>query len=799
MNDDPIAAFAASLPFPLDPFQRQAMEALDQGKSVLVAAPTGTGKTVIAEFGVYLARRAGLKAVYTTPIKALSNQKFRDFKARYADEVGLVTGDVVVNQEGSILVMTTEVLRNMLVQGSGLDDVGVVVFDEVHYMGDPERGTAWEESILLAPKHIPFVCLSATVPNAAEIAAWLQEVHGDLECVFHDQRSVPLEVRYFLDGKGYTVLDAQGRRRAWFSNVGGELARRVRWGGAPGLDPLEPADDDREPLREPEPWEVLRWLEDQDLTPAIYFLFGRKACEVAALSCETHLKPVRHGAQLVREARARLAELPPEDRRLRQVALLFRLLPRGLAVHHAGMLPVIKMLVEELFASGRLRAVFATETLALGINVPARTVVLGDVTKWDGEMRRLVTPNEFRQLTGRAGRRGIDTRGVAMLLYSPWVSFQRGMEVAQGELLPLYSAFRPNYNTALNLWHKPGDEDRLADLYARSLRRLQHDVRMEELALRHTELQQAYADLASRDISDSKVWELAQELARSEHELKNAQREAKRESRRVADGLLHVLERFGYMSLRRPTRKAAYLRAVFDTNALTLAELLADRYLEGLLPEELAEVVSWFAFDSDRPVRGLPITPRLKRLREEVGRLHGEVLDEERRWHLEISQPLNYDFRGIAEAWAEGEELGNIAQRCRLAEGDVVGVLQKTIDVLSQLKDALYSAGRKEDEELLQRLRDADELMRRGVVESSYRWAVSGPPEPDGKAKVEAWEVPLLEDEEERRGPNRRQRRRASFGPRKRPAAAAGKKRGAEPRQEPPPRGRGPRPRRRRP
>src|SRR5919199_5263162 len=238
-----VAEFTASQPYSLDDFQLEAIRALANRHSVLVAAPTGTGKTIVGEFGVFMARREGARAIYTTPIKALSNQKFRDFRHRWGDaEVGLLTGDVVVNRDAPILVMTTEVLRNMLVTGASLADVGAIVFDEVHYMGDAERGTAWEESILLAPRHVPLVCLSATVPNAAEIAEWIRDAHGDLTCVFHEQRAVPLEHRYWLPGPDAqkhaftvsTVLDADGNitsaaRR--LRGVGGELAGRVRWGG----------------------------------------------------------------------------------------------------------------------------------------------------------------------------------------------------------------------------------------------------------------------------------------------------------------------------------------------------------------------------------------------------------------------------------------------------------------------------------------------------------------------------------------------------------------------------------------
>lgn len=749
-----VAEFAVTLPFPLDDFQREAMLALAEGHSVLVAAPTGTGKTVVAEFAVYLARLRGLRTLYTTPIKALSNQKYRDFRERYGEEaVGLLTGDLVLQPDAAVQVMTTEVLRNRLVQGTdALDDVGAVVFDEVHYMGDPERGTAWEESILLCPPHVPLVCLSATVPNADEIATWLRDTHGDLSCVFHDVRSVPLEVQYFVDGKGALVLDAEGERHAWFPGVGGELGARVRWGG------YGHGREDAQPRDLPEPWRVIRYLEGEGLTPAIYFLFGRRACEQAAAAC-LPLKPVPHADELVAEARARLSALPPEDRNLRQVALLFRLLPRGLAVHHAGLLPPIKLLVEELFAAGRLRAVFATDTLALGINMPARTVVIGEMIKWDGEQRRLLTPNEFRQMAGRAGRRGLDARGVALVLYSPWVTFERSMEVAQGELLPLRSAFRPSYSTTMNLWHGPADEERLADLYARSLRRFQHDQRLRHLAAVRERLRKRYEALAD-DPTNPEAWDAGRDLARAEHAVNRAHTLAGREERAMVGGLARVLDRFGYLREGRPTAKAAYLRGLFDSNALTLAELLEGRWLEPLEPAEIAEVASWFAWDRDNPVRTLSIPARLRRLMAEVWALHAQVMEAERRAEVEVSRPLNDQFHGVALAWAQGVSLGEIANRAHIAEGDLVGHFQKTIDLLGQLRAAVQrratAATDAQDPAarapLLDGLFAADALLRRGVVAASYQWAVEGTPD-DADVDLN-WVPPTLEREDEapRRG-----------------------------------------------
>jgi ATP-dependent RNA helicase HelY len=758
-----VAEFAARQPYQLDDFQLEAIRALANRHSVLVAAPTGTGKTVVGEFGIFMARKYGARAIYTTPIKALSNQKYRDFRGLWGEnEVGLLTGDVVVNREAPVRVMTTEVLRNMLVTGAKIDDVGAIVFDEVHYMGDAERGTAWEESILLAPQGVPLVCLSATVPNASEIAEWIRDAHGELTCVFHDQRAVPLEHRYFLpdaDAEKHSfrvslVMDADGNvtpDAKRLRTVGGELAGRVRWGGVAtggfrGEDRVAGADKD--PREAPPAWRVVRYLESEQLTPAIYFVFSRRATEELASSCVA-LKPVPHAADLVREAKARLSDLSPEDRNLRQVAMLVgRFLPRGVAVHHAGLLPQVKLLVEEFFQAGKLRAVFATDTLALGINMPARTVVIGEMLKYDGQSRRLLTPNEYRQMTGRAGRRGIDERGVSLLMYSPWVTFPQTLRVLTSDLLPLESAFHPTYSTAMNLWLRPEDEERLADLYARSLRRFQHDRTLQELTERKQALEDAFeADRAGQTpLGRLEIRERTQELGRVDYELRKARRTASVEARRTVEGLARVLERYDYLRDGQPTHKAPYLRSLFDTNALTLSELLTNQQLEALEPPEIAEALSWFAMDRDAAVRGLPLTRRLHRLREILDHLHGGVLREEEHHGLQMSRALPVDFHGVALAWAEGHDLASIAQRARMQEGDLVGALQKTLDLIGQLRGAAQQgplgAG------LVPMLDEADDLLRRGVVSASYQWAIGGLPDADVDPEDIDWEVRVLPDEE---------------------------------------------------
>jgi ATP-dependent RNA helicase HelY len=786
-----VAEFTASLPYTLDDFQLEAICALANHHSVLVAAPTGTGKTVIGEMGIFMARKYGLRAIYTTPIKALSNQKFRDFRHRWGDdEVGLLTGDVVVNRDAPVLVMTTEVLRNMLVTGAEINDVSCIVFDEVHYMGDPERGTAWEESILLAPRHIPLVCLSATVPNAAEIAEWIREAHGDLSCVFHDERAVPLEHRYWLPdadeekhtSRVQTIMTADGKLTPAvprLRTVGGELAGRVRWGGvtSQGFRGEErETGADREAREVPAAWRVVRYLEGEELTPAIYFLFSRRATEEAAASCVA-LRPVPHAAELIREAKSRLADLSPEDRNLRQVAMLLgRFLPRGVAVHHAGLLPQVKLLVEELFQAGALRAVFATDTLALGINMPARTVVVGELLKFDGTARRLLTPNEYRQMTGRAGRRGIDERGVSLLMYSPWVTFPQTMGILSSDLLPLESAFRPTYSTAMNLWLRPEDEERLADLYARSLRRFQHDRALKELTERKQALEDALEQAKAANTRVD-IPERAGELSRVDYELRRARRAATVEARRTAEGLARVLERFDYLREARPTHKAVYLRSLFDTNALTLSELLTNRQLEGLQPHEVAEALSWFAMDREAPIRGLPLTQRLHRLREILDALHGSVLREEERYGVQISRPLPVDFHGVALAWSEGHDLASIAQRARIQEGDLVGALQKTLDLIGQMRGAAVQgplgAG------LVPVLDEADSLLRRGVVEASYRWAVAGVPDETDGEDVN-WDVPIVLDDEVELRPRRFPGPRDRRTPRQRQQPAFAKRPGSK-------------------
>ncbi|HEX2282092.1 MAG TPA: DEAD/DEAH box helicase [Thermomicrobiales bacterium] len=472
--------FSALYPFPLDDFQTAAIEIFMDGDSVMVAAPTGTGKTVVAEFGVYESFRRNGQVIYTTPIKALSNQKFRDLRIIYGDQVGLLTGDVTENSDAPVLVMTTEVLRNMLLQTPwDLDTVDCVIFDEVHYIADQERGTTWEEAIILCPEHIQLICLSATVSNAGEIADWISRTHRPVRLITHDQRAIPLALYYYLDKKLRPVIDHNGNQVGDFPKVGGEIRQRARQSGMSPAQMRKQAESE-----EPQPWEILNAMGAKEMLPAIYFLFSRRDCEENARRYSM-MRP-----NLVRDDITRgrieatidsyLGSMREEDRNLEQVRLISALATEGIGFHHAGLLPILKQLVEVLFSRGLMQVVFATDTLALGVNMPARSVVIGRMSKWDGRRQRMLIPNEFSQMAGRAGRRGMDLKGNIVVPYSPWVPFPEMLKIATGELEPVISAFAIRYNTVLNLWDPPHGH-RVRQVLQQSLAQFQSARRARDL------------------------------------------------------------------------------------------------------------------------------------------------------------------------------------------------------------------------------------------------------------------------------------------------------------------------------
>jgi ATP-dependent RNA helicase HelY len=455
--------FAARYPFALDRFQLEAIDALSAGESVLVAAPTGAGKTVVAEYAVERALALDGKAFYTTPLKALSNQKFGDFVARHgAAKVGLLTGDNAINSEAPIVVMTTEVLRNMLYEKStALNGLVSVVMDEVHYLQDPYRGAVWEEVLIHLPLSVSVVCLSATISNAEEFGEWIGTLRGTTRVVIEERRPVPLEHHYLIGHDLHPMHVDQGGVAAPNPYVVSLDRDEVRYktytrrgSGTVQHHRIPRPREGHRRVYVPRREEVVEVLAEQGMLPAIYFVFSRAGCDRSVewvMHAGLRLTEPEEAERIREFAEMRVAWMDHDDLVTLGFYDFVDALAAGVAAHHAGMLPVFKETVEELFEQGLVKVVFATETLSLGINMPAKSVVIEDLWKFQGERHELLTPGEYTQLTGRAGRRGIDELGHAIVVFQRQVPFERVASLASTRTYELTSSFRPSYNMAVNL------------------------------------------------------------------------------------------------------------------------------------------------------------------------------------------------------------------------------------------------------------------------------------------------------------------------------------------------------------
>ncbi|WP_146925484.1 DEAD/DEAH box helicase [Cellulomonas xylanilytica] len=553
-----LGQFRELLGFPLDPFQIDACQALERGSGVLVAAPTGAGKTVVGEFAVHLALAAGRKAFYTTPIKALSNQKYSDLVRRYgADQVGLLTGDTTINGDAPVVVMTTEVLRNMLYAGStALQGLGFVVMDEVHYLADRFRGPVWEEVIIHLTDDVQLVSLSATVSNAEEFGDWLSTVRGDTAVVVSEHRPVPLGQHVLVHGDlldlyaGHVDPTAPGVDPPINPDLTHLLRRSNREEvGQPRRGPRDRGGRQRPGARpgggRPTPrFAVVDALDRDGLLPAIVFIFSRAGCQGAVQQClaaGVRLTTPAEVSEIRRIVEERCAAVPPEDLDVLGYWEFSDALQRGLAAHHAGMLPLFKETVEDLFSRGLVKVVFATETLALGINMPARSVVMEKLVKWDGSNHVDVTPGEYTQLTGRAGRRGIDTEGHAVVVAHPGLDPVQLAGLASKRLYPLRSSFRPTYNMAVNLVAQVG-RDRAREVLETSFAQFQADrgvVGLARQAQGHAEALEGYARAMVCHQGDfAEYAALRREITAREKDLTRAEASARRaEVARTLEGL----------------------------------------------------------------------------------------------------------------------------------------------------------------------------------------------------------------------------------------------------------------------
>jgi superfamily II RNA helicase len=652
------------LGFHLDPFQLDALDALDAGRSVLVSAPTGSGKTVVADYAVAQALEAGRRAFYTTPLKALSNQKFGDLTAAHGpDRVGLLTGDVTHQPDAPVVVMTTEVLRNMIFTDSHqLAGLGLVVLDEVHYLQDPYRGSVWEEVIILTPPEVVFVCLSATVSNAAELGAWLSEVRGPTDVVVEAHR--PIELRHHIAVASrrsrhveLMPLLRDGKLHPECAALDQNLARLARRPG--GLRHARVASPRRS--------ELIDALDERAMLPAIVFIFSRAACDAAVEQCLSdgmRLTTPDERGEIRRRCEEHTEGLTDDELRVLRYGPWVEGLAAGLASHHAGLIPAFREAVEDCFAANLLRVVFATETLALGINMPARTVVIERMTKIREHGRSGLSAGEYAQMTGRAGRRGLDSVGDAVVLWTPHLALSTVAALATSPAPDLVSSFRPTYNLAVNL-----------------VRRYRADQA-------HYLLDRSFAQFLDR---------------RHRHAL----------ARRL-DRALELLDRRGYVDRAawRVTARGELLAGIYHECDLLVAEVISRGLLDELEPPDLAAVVSACTFES-RPGRGgSPVGPprALAARFDAVFDTSDRLRAEEQSTHLPRTRAPDPGFAEAARAWARGRRLEQVLERAAMAPGDFVRNVKQLVDLLRQLS---LVAPRPDTAD---RARRAAEALQRGVV-----------------------------------------------------------------------------------
>ena len=735
--------------FELDDFQKEAVKYIDDGKSVVVCAPTGAGKTCIAEHAIHRALENGTKLIYTTPLKALSNQKFTDFGRKYGeDKVGLLTGDTSINRDAQIVVMTTEVFRNMLYGtnlgelAKNLQGVKYVVLDEVHYMNDEERGTVWEESIIYCPSDIQIIALSATVANAEQLCGWINTVHSDTECVYTDFRPVPLRFYYYDSSKPYDILP--------LLTPDGKLNRKIR--------PERRDKNFRSKLKQRNTAkDVISVLHKKNMLPAIYFTFSRKKCDEQMEKCSDLDLITKEEAKQIQEITAEYLKENPYLAHNKHLDYLYK----GVAAHHAGLLPGWKVLVEKLFQKGLIKVVFATETLAAGINMPARSTVISAISKRTDNGHRLLTANEFLQMSGRAGRRGMDEVGYVTIIGTAFQTPEEVADLVLSEANPLESRFSPKYSMVLNLLQKfslaeakelilksfgyYSSNDRLKPLIAQreetnktiekintfvcpykltnkdlseynktretyvvhrklsktlikqAKQRGQKDAPEVEEFLTKTKallakMKSYHCDICRNYKKHMKDLDL---LARFEKKAESITKNIAKEKDIYWNKFLNhkaVLGEMGYLERDFPNEKGLLCSYIRAENELFVSEILLSGILDDLTPSQLSAVICAVITED---LRGdifvpQPLSKETRKALNQLKNVRKKIAIVQREHDIDTEMYINSYYSPLIEMWAEGCTWEEITEMSQSSEGDIVRIFKRTIDILRQISAAPY-------------------------------------------------------------------------------------------------------------
>lgn len=758
-------------PFELDDFQKDACRCITDGKSVVVCAPTGAGKTVIAQHAIHCALEQGKKVFYTTPLKALSNQKYNDFSEKYGiDKVGLLTGDTSINRGAQIVVMTTEVFRNMLYGtnfGSvtdNLKDVKYVILDEVHYMNDEQRGTVWEESIIYCPTNVQIVALSATVANADKLTEWINTVHSRTELINTDFRPVPLRFYYFDSSQPNTLLP--------LLTPNGTLNKKIK----PEKKEFKrgKAVQKRNTVKD-----VVRNLHEKNMLPAIYFTFSRKKCdeqmEKCASLCLVTPKEQEEIRQIIDDY---IAENPYlyKNKHIEYLML-------GVASHHAGLLPGWKVLVEKLFQKGLIKVVFATETLAAGINMPARSTVISSISKRTDNGHRTLTPSEFLQMSGRAGRRGMDEIGYVVIVGTPFQTPEEVAELVLSDANPLESKFSPSYSMVLNLLQRFTLEE-AKELVLKSFGYFSSNSRIEPLLavkdeyeckidecnsfvcyckktnddlLEYNKIREIYVQnrrifktilkqekkknrplneeaaefgrqtkamlqkMHSYECDTCKLFKkhmkILDVLARYSAKEKALEKEIEKQKDIFWNKFLShraVLMDYGYIKDDYPTERGITISQIRSENELFLAQVIFSGVLDGLTPAELASVICAITTEDMRAdlYSQLPLSPNVRKRLNKIKDIRRDLDKKQKNHDVEDPMYVNGFYSPLIEMWATGSEWDDIIDQVDMGEGDIVRCFKRVIDVLRQ-----FCTISNIPEDLVFTAREAIELIQKSPID----------------------------------------------------------------------------------